>query len=113
MTRGRLLSLASLRPLRQRDFALVWSAALVSNIGSWLQTVAVGVLVTELTGQASWTGLVAAAAFIPIGVLSPVGGAIADRVDRRRLLLGTTIGETFFAVLLALLVGTGHCRPSA
>jgi MFS family permease len=109
--RGRLRSLTSLRPLRQRDFALIWSAALVSNIGSWLQTIAVGVLVTELTGQARWTGLVAAAAFVPVGLLSPVGGAIADRVDRRRLLLGTTVGETVFAVLLAVLVGTGHESP--
>ena len=109
--RGRLLSLASLRPLRRRDFALVWSSALVSNIGSWLQTVAVGVLVTEMTGQARWTGLVAAAAFVPIGVLSPVGGAMADRVDRRALLLGPTPGETVFAALLAVLVGTGHATP--
>ena len=108
---GRLLSLASLRPLRRREFALVWTAALVSNIGSWLQTVAVGVLVTELTGQARWTGLVAAAAFVPIGVLSPVGGAIADRIDRRRLLIATTVGETVCAALLAVLVGTGHATP--
>ena len=92
---------------------MVWSAALVSNIGSWVQTVAVGVLVTALTGEARWTGLVAAAAFVPVGVLSPVGGAIADRVDRRRLLLGTTIGETLFACLLAVLVGTGHATPIA
>jgi MFS family permease len=107
-TMSRLRELASLRPLRRREFALVWSAALVSNIGSWVQTVAVGVLVTTLTGEARWTGLVAAAAFVPVGVLSPVGGAIADRVDRRRLLLGTTLGETAFACLLAVLVGTGH-----
>lgn len=113
MRAGRLLSLASLRPLRRRDFALVWSAALVSNIGSWLQTIAVGILVTELTGQARWTGLVAAAAFVPIGVLSPVGGAIADRVDRRRLLIATTVGETVAAVLLAVLVGTGNGSPLA
>lgn len=113
MRAGRLLSLASLRPLRRRDFALVWSAALVSNIGSWLQTIAVGILVTELTGQARWTGLVAAAAFVPIGVLSPVGGAIADRVDRRRLLIGTTVGETVAAVLLAVLVGTGNASALA
>ena len=53
---------ASLRPLRQRNFAMVWSAALVSNIGSWMQTVAVGVFVTDVTHQAKWTGLVAAAA---------------------------------------------------
>ncbi|MDQ4070166.1 MAG: MFS transporter, partial [Actinomycetota bacterium] len=108
---SRLLDLASLRPLRRRDFAIVWSAALVSNVGSWLQTVAVGVLVTALTGQARWTGLVAAAAFVPIGVLSPIGGAIADRVDRRRLLVLTTVGETVFAALLALLVGTGSATP--
>jgi MFS family permease len=102
---------ASLRPLRQRNFALVWGAALFSNIGSWMQTVAVGVLVTELTNQAKWTGLVAAAAFVPIGFLSPVGGAMADRVDRRRCLLLTTVGETVFAALLALLVALDAAGP--
>jgi MFS family permease len=111
--RDRILSFSSLRPLRRRDFALIWSAALVSNIGSWMQTIAVGVLVTELTGKASWTGLVAAAAFVPIGFLSPVGGAMADRVNRRRWLLGTTIGETLFAVLLAVLASTGNATPAA
>jgi MFS family permease len=100
--------IASLRPLAQRDFALVWVASLVSNIGSWMQTVAVGVLITDLTGRAGWTGLVAAAAFLPIGVLSPVGGAIADRVDRRRLLLGTAVAEAAFAAALAVVVGTGR-----
>jgi len=105
------LSLASLRPLRRRQFALVWAAALVSNVGSWVQTVAVGVLVTDMTGRAGWTGLVAAAAFLPIGLLSPVGGALADRVDRRRFLLLTTAGETLFAVVLAVLVATGSATP--
>ena len=78
--------LSSLRPLRYRNFALIWSAALLSNIGSWMQTVAVGVLVTAKTGRAGWTGLVAAAAFLPIGLLSPVGGLMADRMDRRKWL---------------------------
>jgi MFS family permease len=105
--------MSSIRPLRRRDFALLWSAALVSNIGSWMQTIAVGVLVTERTGKASWTGIVAAAAFVPIGLLSPVGGAMADRVNRRRWLLATTVGETFFATLLAVLVATGAGTPAA
>ena len=50
------MPLASLRPLRHRDFALVWSAALVSNVGSWMQTVAVGVLVLAVvtTVAAQW-----------------------------------------------------------
>lgn len=111
MSRRGLGSIASLRPFHRRQFALVWAAALVSNIGSWVQTVAVGVLITDMTGRAGWTGLVAAAAFLPIGLLSPVGGALADRVDRRRFLLLTTAGETFFAAALAALVATGNARP--
>jgi MFS family permease len=102
---------SSFRPLRNRQFALVWSAALVSNIGSWMQTIAVGVLVTELTHKAGWAGLVAAAAFLPIGVLSPIGGALADRVERRRFLILTTIGETAFATGLAIAYATGHATP--
>ncbi len=101
----------SLRPLRHRDFGLLWSAALVSNVGTWVQTVAVGALVTEMTGQARWTGLVAAAGFLPIGVLSPVGGVLADKVDRRLLLRLTTVGETLFASLLVILTATGHATP--
>ena len=106
------MGLTSVQPLRHRNFALVWAAALVSNIGSWVQTVAVGVLVTDLTGQARWTGLVAAAAFLPLGLLSPVGGALADRVDRRRLLLITTLGETGFACILAVLSASGRISPA-
>lgn len=105
--------LASLRPLRHRNFALLWSAALVSNVGSWMQTVAVGVLVTARTGQAGWTGLVAAAGFLPIGLLSPLGGVMADRMDRRKWLFVTTVGETLFAVALALLAALGRPSPAA
>ncbi|HET6812074.1 MAG TPA: MFS transporter [Acidimicrobiales bacterium] len=105
------MALASLRPLRRRSYALVWSAALVSNVGSWMQTIAVGVLVTARTGRSGWTGLVAAAAFLPIGLLSPIGGALADRVDRRRWLITTTVGETVFATALAVAVGLGHAGP--
>ncbi|MBV8385160.1 MAG: MFS transporter, partial [Acidimicrobiia bacterium] len=105
------MALSSLQPLRRKNFALIWTAALVSNVGSWMQTVAVGALVTEATGKSAWTGIVAAAAFIPIGIFSPVGGALADRVDRRRYFIGTTIGETFFAALLAVAVATGHGEP--
>lgn len=90
----------------------MWSAALVSNIGSWMQTVAVGVLVTTRTGNSGWTGLVAAAAFLPIGLLSPVGGVLADRLDRRRWLLVTTLGETAFAVVLTFLAATGRASPA-
>ena len=104
------MALASLRPLRSRNFALIWSAALVSNLGSWMQTVALGVLVYSRTGRPGWTGLVAAAGFVPIGLLAPVGGALADRLDRRRWLIVTTLAETVFAVVLAVLAGL-HLDP--
>ncbi len=105
--------LSAISPLRYRNFALIWSAALLSNVGSWMQTVAVGVLVTARTGQPGWTGLVAAAGFLPIGLLSPVGGVLADRLDRRSWLFVTTMGETAFAVALAVLAGTGRASPAA
>lgn len=101
---------ASLRPLRSRNFALVWSAALVSNVGSWMQTVALGVVVTARTHDPLWTGLVAAAAFVPMGLLAPVGGVLADRLDRRRWLTVTTMGEAAGAVGLALLAAH-HAPP--
>jgi MFS family permease len=104
--------LASLRPLRSRNFALIWSAALVSNVGSWMQTVALGVLVFARTDQPAWTGLVAAAAFVPIGLLAPLGGALADRLDRRRWLILTTTAELSFAAVLAVLAATGHDPPA-
>jgi MFS family permease len=104
--------LASLRPLRSRNFALIWSAALVSNVGTWMQTVALGVLVFARTDQPGWTGLVAAASFIPIGLLAPLGGALADRLDRRRWLIATTLAEMAFAAVLAVLAATGHDPPA-
>ena len=105
------MALASLRPLRERNFALIWSAALVSNVGTWMQAVALGVLVYQRTHQPGWTGLVAAAAFVPIGLFSPVGGALADRLDRRRWLIVTTFAEMAFAATLAALAAIGHDPP--
>jgi MFS family permease len=101
------------RPLRHRNFALIWSASLVSHIGTWTETVAVGALVAERTGQAGWTALVAAAAFLPVGVLGPVGGAVADRVDRRQFVFFTTMAQTVCAVFLAILAATDHATPIA
>lgn len=77
-----------------------------------MQTVAVGILVTARTGQAGWTGLVAAAGFLPIGLLSPVGGVMADRLDRRAWLFATTVGETAFAAALATVAWGGHPSPA-
>jgi MFS family permease len=109
----RLHAGAALRPLRYRNFALLWTASLISNIGSWMQTVAVGALVISTTGQASWAVLVAAGAFLPIGLLSPVGGALADRLPRRPVIAAGNLAAGLVAVAIALLVANGHAGPYA
>ena len=85
---------------------------MVSNAGSWMQTVAVGAFVTARTGRAGWAGVIAAAAFLPIGLLAPIGGALADRLNRRLFVLCTNIGEAVMATLLAWLAITGHATPA-
>jgi MFS family permease len=107
----RLPAVASLRPFRHRDFSLLWLASLVSNIGSWMQTVAVGALVISRTGQASWAVLIAAGAFLPIGLLSPLGGALADRVRRKPVIAAGNMAEALVAAALAVLIAAGHDSP--
>jgi MFS family permease len=102
----------SFAPLRHRQFALLWAGAFLSNIGTWMETIGVGVLVTTETGQAGWAGLVAAAGFVPSAVLGPVGGALADRVPRRTLLLATTAVQTGLAAVLTLLTAAGTPHPA-
>ena len=102
---------ASFAPFRHRQFALFWSGAFVSNIGTWMETVAFGIYVTSRTGQAVWPGLVAAATFVPTAFLGPVGGAIADRMPRKVVLLTTPCVQTFFAGLITTLMVIGHPAP--
>lgn len=95
-------------PLRHSAYARLWTGAFVSNIGTWMETLALGLYVTKLTGQAAWTGTIAAAGFVPIAFFGPIGGALADRVPRKLLLMSTTIVQTLLAALLALLFAVGH-----
>jgi MFS family permease len=102
------MALVALRPLRHRNFALLFASGFVSNAGTWMQTVAVGALVAKLTGSYGWTGFVQAAAFLPLGLLAPVGGALADRVERRRFLMIANTVEAACATALAVIVAAGH-----
>jgi MFS family permease len=101
----------SLRPLRHRDFGLLFFANTVSNIGTWMQTIAVGALVQGITHQPIWAAAVAVAAFLPVGLIAPVGGVLADRFERRRVLMITNTIEAGNATALAILVATGHGTP--
>jgi MFS family permease len=101
----------ALAPLRHRNFAILWTASLISNVGTWMQTVAIGALVVARTGQASWAVLVAAGAFLPIGVLSPFGGALADRLRRRPVIAVGNLAQALVAATLAALISAGHDAP--
>src|SRR5690606_30778435 len=104
---------AAIAPLRHRNYALVWTAGFISNVGTWMETVAVGSLVAGTTGKAGWTSLVAAAGFLPLGLLGPVGGASADRFDRRRMLVVMADAQMACAVGLTILAATDHASPAA
>ena len=110
--RGHVRGLAAVQPFRHRAFTLLWSAGLISTIGSWMQTVAVGALVISDTGKATWAVLVAAGGFLPLGLFSPVGGALADRLPRRPVLILGNLAAAGTALLLAVLVAAGRSSPA-
>jgi MFS family permease len=85
----------------------------VSNIGTWMETLALGVFVTTVTGRAEATGGIAALTFLPGIVLSPVSGALADRFDRRTFVATGMFAQTVLAALLTLLAFTGRLTVPA
>lgn len=101
----------SLAPFRQRSYARFWTGAFVSNIGTWMETVGVGILVTKQTGQAGWAGIVAAAGFLPSAFAGLIGGALADRIPRRRLLVTTMSVQMVLAGVLTVLAALDVANP--
>jgi MFS family permease len=94
------------RALRHPDFRYFWAGNLLSNCGTWMQNIAQGWLVLELSNSAFWLGVVGFAMSAPMLVFTLLGGVIADRVDRRRLMLRTQSAMMGFAFVLAALTWT-------
>lgn len=94
--------------LTHRNFRLLWFAALGSTIGTWMQQYAQGLLVFDLTKSSFYLGLDGALAQLPILLFMLIGGVVADRYDRRKLLTGSQYVQAFSAFTLALLVITHH-----
>src|SRR5258708_27952801 len=80
------------RAVGHRNYRIFWAGAFLSNIGTWMQAVAQGYLVYQLTDSPFWLGLDGFVALAPGLVLTLLGGVFADLVDRRRLLLYTQAG---------------------
>lgn len=96
-----------LAPLKQPLFRSIWIVALISDIGDWMQSVGAGWLMASLTSSPTMVALVQAATNLPTFVLSLPGGALADVVDRKRLLSVTTIWMMVFAAILGVLTVAG------
>src|SRR3954466_12508254 len=102
---------ASLRKVfkafQYRDFRLMWFGACTSSIGTWMQIVAQGWLIYRLSHSAFLLALDQFLAGIPIFLLSLIGGVVADRTERRKILLVSQFIQMASAAILTLLVATG------
>jgi predicted MFS family arabinose efflux permease len=94
-------------------FRRIYLAALVSNIGSWMQTVILAAFVFNITGSSTDVGLMTLAQLGPLFLLSPIGGMAADRFDRRTLLVVVTVEQALVALVIAWLTHVHDPRIGA
>jgi MFS family permease len=96
--------------LRHRNFRLFYGGQLISLPGTWIQQVAQGWLVLELTNDPFALGLVAAAQFVPVMILGLFGGVAADALPKRKALIATQLADAVLALVLGLLVLLGDVQ---
>ncbi|HKQ52636.1 MAG TPA: MFS transporter, partial [Pyrinomonadaceae bacterium] len=101
---------SALRALRHRNYRLFFGGQLISLTGTWMQSVAQSWLVYRLTGSALLLGFVGFSSQIPVFLLATLGGTLADRVNRHRILITTQTLAMLMASTLAALTLTGHVR---
>jgi MFS family permease len=101
------------RALSHRNFRLFWAGAFLSNVGTWMQAVAQGWLVFQLTNSPFWLGVDGFMATAPGLLLTLAGGVFADLIDRRRILLYTQISAGLSAFTLAVLVSAHVVRDAS
>ncbi|KUL45768.1 MFS transporter [Streptomyces regalis] len=95
------------RPLRRPAYRRLWSSTIVTAVGSQLTAVAVPKQIYDITGSSAWVGAASLAGLLPLVVFALWGGAIADSMDRRKLLLITNSGIAVTSVLFWLQAVTG------
>src|SRR5205809_3231601 len=98
-------------PLRRPLFRALWIADVVSSIGTWMHDSAAAWLMTLLAPSPLMVSLVQAATTLPLFLLALPAGALADILDRRRILLATQVWLALMAALLGVLTGTGLVQP--
>ncbi len=101
--RGKIQLSATLRALRHRNFQLFFSGQLISLIGTWMQSVAQAWLVYRLTGSSLLLGSVGFASQFPVFVVAPLGGIVADRWNKQKVVIGTQTASLILAFILSAL----------
>ena len=100
-----------LAPFRYHDFRMLWFGLLISNLGTWMQITTLGYMVVNMAHSAAlgslYVGILGASSAVPVVLLSPFAGVVADRFPRRRVLLLTNSAQVAIALALALLVSFG------
>src|SRR6478609_4917515 len=106
--KGRLSN--TFRALRHRNFQLFFGGQFISLTGTWMQSVAQSWLVYRLTGSVILLGMIGFASQIPVFLLAPFGGTVADRFNRHRILILTQTAAMILAFILAALTLTGNIQ---
>ncbi|MEV0292347.1 MFS transporter [Nocardia sp. NPDC050710] len=104
--------LSTWAPLRSPIYRALWIAQLVSNLGTWMQTVGAQWILVDEPNAATLVSFVQTAITLPVMLLSIPSGVLADLVDRRRLLLGAQSAMAALAAVLAIATATGHTTPA-
>lgn len=100
-----------LRALRNRNYRLFFTGQGLSLIGTWMQSVAMGWLVYRLTNSPFYLGVVGFASQFPVLIVAPLGGVLADRLDRKRILIVTQFLSMLQALAVTILAMTGVIQP--
>ena len=101
---------STLAPLRHRDFRWLWSGTFFATAGQWIQQATLGWVVYELTKSPALLGAVIGVRAIPMLVLAPISGYVADRYDKRRALALSQFLMVIISLALALLLGYGAVK---
>jgi MFS family permease len=97
--------------LQYRNYRLFFGGQIVSQTGSWMQRIAMGWFVLEITHSAFAVGIMAMCSFLPFTLFGLFAGVIADRVDARKLVIGTQAAQLLTAIALAWIALGGFARP--
>jgi len=102
-----------LSALGHRDYAILWSSDLLSNLGTWVQTAVLLWLIKNVLHSNSWVGAVNLASFVPVIFLVPFTGALSDRYDRKRMLILSQVIMFFGALALGIAASLNSANKAA